>query len=136
MSTQQFEEITLDSLMEKVQAMKGNGCRLAQIGATTTPEGLEIVYSFARGVAIQNMRLRLPLAGARMPSISSIYWCAFLYENEIHDLFNVEVTDMAVDFKGNFYNTSVKYAFNSPKAPCAVPSPANPTLSNSTSKAE
>jgi ech hydrogenase subunit D len=127
MSSHQFEEITVESLLPKAQEMKSNGFRMAQIGATTTPEGLEIVYTFTRGVHMQNLRLRLPLAGAKMPSISAIYWCAFIYENEIHDLFNVQVTDMAIDFKGNFYNTAVKYAFNTPKAPCAAPATPPPS---------
>ena len=52
-----------------------------------------------------------------MPSISAIYWCAILYENEMHDLFNVQVSDLTVDFKGNFYKTAVKFPFGSTKPP-------------------
>ena len=51
------------------------------------PEHVELTYSFDRDSQLANLRLQLPAAEARVPSISSIYWCAFLYENEIHDLF-------------------------------------------------
>jgi ech hydrogenase subunit D len=120
MSLQQFEDIPVESLLDRVRAMKEKGCRLAQIGATTLPDCLEVVYSFAHELELQNLRLRLPTEGARIPSISSIFWCAFIYENEIHDLFGIEVTDMAIDFKGNLYTTAVKYAFGSRKAPAPV----------------
>ena len=62
-------------------------------------------------------------AEARIPSISSIYWCAFLYENEIHDLFNVQVDGIAVDFHGHLYETAVKFPFGSTKPPVAKPAP-------------
>jgi len=54
-----------------------------------------------------------------VPSISSIYGCAILYENEIHDLFNVKVDGLTVDFHGNFYKTAIKFPFGSTKVACA-----------------
>jgi ech hydrogenase subunit D len=47
-----------------------------------------------------------------------------LYENEIHDLFGVPVDGLAIDFKGNFYKTAVKFPLGSTKAPCAAPATA------------
>jgi ech hydrogenase subunit D len=61
-----------------------------------------------------------------VPSISSIYSCAFLYENEMHDLFELQVDGMVVDFKGNLYKTAMKYPFGSTKAPVAQPPPCDP----------
>jgi ech hydrogenase subunit D len=40
-----------------------------------------------------------------------MYWGAFIYENEMHDLFGVAVKGMNVDFSGNFIRTSVPYPF-------------------------
>ncbi len=37
----------------------------------------------------------------------------------MHDLFGVQVAGMAVDFKGNFYKTAVKFPFGTAKLPCA-----------------
>ncbi len=128
MSLQQFEEIPVENLLERVRDMKEKGSRLAQIGATTLADGLELNYSFARDAELTNLRLHLPSEGARIPSISSIYWCAFIYENEMHDLFNVEVTGMAIDFKGNFYNTAVQYPFGSRKAPTTPVNAAEQTI--------
>jgi ech hydrogenase subunit D len=65
------------------------------------------------------LRLSLPGEMPHLPSISSIYLCAILYENEIHDLFGVQVAGMAIDFKGKFYKTAIKYPFATAKLPCA-----------------
>jgi ech hydrogenase subunit D len=109
--------ITVDALLEKVRAMHKQGYRLVQISATRLQDGLELTYSFARDARVVQFRLHLTEEAPRVPSISSIYWCAFLYENEMHDLFNLTVEGMAVDFKGTFYKTAIKFPFGSTKAP-------------------
>jgi hypothetical protein len=43
-----------------------------------------------------------------LPSISDIYWSAFTYENEIHDLFGIRVSGLVLDFKGRFYRLKTK----------------------------
>lgn len=121
-----FEIIPVGMLLERVGSLHKQNCRLVQIGATRLPEQIELNYSFEREGKLVNLRLQLPPENTRIPSISSIYWCAFIYENEIHDLFKIDVDGMAVDFKGNFYQTAVKYPFGSTKAPVAKPATAAP----------
>jgi ech hydrogenase subunit D len=41
-----------------------------------------------------------------------IYQNAFLYENEIHDLFGVVVTNISIDYHGTLYRTSIKAPFS------------------------
>ncbi len=119
-----LEFITVDALLERVQALRDEGCRLAQIGATNMPDHLELNYSFAHEERLVTLRLQLPAEDPRVPSISSIYWCAVLYENEMHDLFKLQVEGMAVDFQGKFYQTAVRFPFGSRKPPVAKPAPA------------
>ena len=125
---QKCENISIDVLLEKVRALNQQGFRLVQIGATALPSMLELTYSFDLKGELQSLRLMVPSNDAHVPSISSIYWCAFIYENELHDLFHLQVSGMAVDFQGKFYNTAVKYAFGSTKAPApatqVAPAPA------------
>lgn len=121
---QTFEIIPVQALLEKVGEMRKQGYRLVQIGATRLPEHVELTYSFDREGRLANLRLQVPAPEARVPSISSIYWCAFLYENELHDLFNVQVDGMAVDFHGHLYETTVKFPFGRTKMPTAKPAPA------------
>ena len=116
---QSFEIIPVAALLDKVGGLRHAGYRLVQISATRLPELVELTYSFDRDRQLANLRLQVPAAEARVPSISSIYWCAFLYENELHDLFNVQVDGMAVDFHGHFYETAVRFPFGSTRAPAA-----------------
>ncbi len=119
MSQEEIEIITLDTLPARAKAMRERGCRLVQISATQLPEQVELTYSFDLNSKLSNLRLNLP-NGARLPSITGIFGCAVLYENEIHDLFGVPVDGMAIDFQGNFYKTSVKFPFGSTKMPCST----------------
>ena len=119
MSQEQIELITIDALLEKVRAKKAQDCRLVQISATQLPGQIELTYSFDLNSQLSNLRLLLAGEAPHLPSISSIYLCAVLYENEIHDLFGVQVEGMAIDFKGKFYRTAIKFPFAIAKAACA-----------------
>ncbi|MCX6923072.1 MAG: NADH-quinone oxidoreductase subunit C [Verrucomicrobia bacterium] len=123
-SDQTIEIIPAPALLDKVAELRKQGYRLVQIGATRLPEHVELTYSFDRESRLVNLRFQIAAAAARIPSISSIYWCAFLYENELHDLFNVQVDGMAVDFHGHLYETAVKFPFGSTKPPVVKPAPA------------
>jgi ech hydrogenase subunit D len=102
----------LDTLLAKVRELREHNWRLVQIGATPLGETLELNYSFDQGGKFVNLRVSLPAAGATVPSISGLYWCAFIYENEIHDLFKVQIEGIAVDYKGKFYRTTVPFPFS------------------------
>ncbi|MEI7939030.1 MAG: NADH-quinone oxidoreductase subunit C [Verrucomicrobiota bacterium] len=122
-----YETIPVEALLERAGEMRKQGYRLVQIGATRLPEHVELTYSFDLASRLTNLRFQMLAEGARLPSISGIYWCAFLYENELHDLFNVQVDGMAVDFHGHLYETTVKFPFGSTKAPVVKPAPAAPS---------
>ena len=122
-AAQSFEIIPVTALLDRASGLRQAGYRLVQIGATRLPEQVELTYSFDRDFRLTNLRLQVPAAEARVPSISGIYWCSFIYENEIHDLFNVQVDGMAIDFHGHFYETAVKFPFGSTKPPAAQPAP-------------
>ena len=119
---QTYLSLPPDALLAKVRELREQGWRLVQIGATPLGETIELNYSFDRAGKFLNLRLSLPAAGAHVPSVSSIYWCAFIYENEMHDLFRVQVEGIAVDYKGKFYKTTVPYPFSS-RGPAAGVTP-------------
>ena len=47
-----------------------------------------------------------------MPSIGLIYGNAFLYENEIHDLFGIKIEHMVIDYHGTLYQTRIPAPFS------------------------
>lgn len=103
--------VTPDTLVAEVKARCEQGNRLVQIGATVLGETLELNYTFDREQKFSNLRLAIPVAGAKLPSVSDIYWCAFLYENELHDLFDITFEGLVLDFKGTLYKTAEPHPF-------------------------
>jgi ech hydrogenase subunit D len=122
-SEQSMETVAVADLIAGVRAMHARSARLVQIGVTALPGQFELTYSFDVDGRLCSLRTQVPASDPRVPSIHSVYGCAFLYENEMHDLFGLIVEGMAVDFHGNLYHTSVKFAFGETKAPVAKPQP-------------
>ena len=103
--------ITLEDLLREVEALHARGYRLVQIGCTDLDGSYELNYSFDKGYQFRNLRLTVG-PETEVPSISGIYWGAFVYENEMHDLFGIPVTGINIDFKGTFIKTAEKYPFS------------------------
>jgi len=87
------------------------GRRLVQICCTKLGNTFEMNYSFDKNYEFVNLRFTVQ-TGEEIPSISLIYWCAFIYENEIHDLFGIPIKNIVLDYGGTLYRTSVKAPFS------------------------
>lgn len=94
-----------------VAQLFAEGFRLVQVGCSTLPSAYELTYSFDREYRFRNLRITVT-PDEEVPSISVIYPNAFLYENEIHDLFGVVITHIAVDFRGTLYRTALSTPFS------------------------
>ncbi len=103
--------VALDDLTREVEALQAGGYRLVQIGCTDIGGAYEVNYSFDRDYQYRNLRLTVG-PETEVPSISGLYWGAFVYENEMHDLFGIPVTGINIDFKGTFIKTAEKYPFS------------------------
>lgn len=120
----QIVEIHPANLLRIAANMQTDGCRLVQILCTRVAEGFELTYSFDSDYTLVNVRCIVP-EDESITSITSQYWYAFVWENEIHDLFGLKVDFILpeVDYKGNFYHLENKtpwYDFNVKSAPQAM----------------
>lgn len=113
---QEIIAIQKSELLEKVREMNKNGYRIIQMSCTVLDDDYIIDYSFDRENKFIDLRVVLKKNDLTLPSISSIYLAAFVYENEIHDLFGVKITDIAVDFQGKFYRIDENAPFSKPEA--------------------
>jgi len=100
-----------EDLMREVEGLQAGGYRLVQIGCTDIGGAYEVNYSFDKDYQYRNLRLTVG-PETEVPSISGIYWGAFVYENEMHDLFGIPVVGINIDFKGTFIKTAEKYPFS------------------------
>lgn len=110
MASQEIIDIDKLDLLNHVQTMKHDDYRLVQICAVKT-DRLIILYSFEKKQKFTNLRVTID-SSEEIESIDFLYSYAFLYENEMKDLFGVKMKDMKIDFKGNLYQTSIKTPFN------------------------
>src|SRR5664280_215086 len=81
-------------------------------------EDLDVAAVAARPVVVEDPRRALEeghrthLPGEEVPSISAFFGAAFLYENEMRELFGVNVTGIALDLKGQLYKTDNNVPFS------------------------
>ena len=98
-------------LLRAVEGYCAQGYRLVQICCVKETEGLVLHYTFDKDYDLIDLSIGIT-EGAQVPSITTIYPCAFLYENEIHDLFGVSIQGINVDFKGLLYKVTTPRPFN------------------------
>lgn len=103
-----FTDIKLDELMPLANQMRDGGWRALNILCTNTDEGIDVTYSFIRDASIQNYRIKGITKEDDVPSIQELFPGVFPFENEAHDLFGVQITNMAIDFGGAFYQVRTK----------------------------
>jgi ech hydrogenase subunit D len=109
---QEFVQVSASGLLETVSDIKTAGYRLGQICATTMDENIEVLYSFEKDNALKNLKVEVPLRNAELHSLTAIYWPAFIYENEMHDLFGITFKNLALDFGGHFFKIAKKTPWN------------------------
>jgi ech hydrogenase subunit D len=119
------QEITVikpEELLPRVKKFFEEKHRLAAVSCSKLGGALQIDYTFDKDYVFADLRIILPSEKPSLPSITQIYFAAFTYENELHDLFGVKFDGLALDFQGNFYRTQQKTIFN--PAGAAAPAPA------------
>ena len=106
------------AFLARVAAYREEGWRLAVVNATPllpTDDhehgAFDVTWSFARGGEFEHLR-ELVLPTDEVPSVSGSFASAFLYENELRELFGINVTGMAVDLGGQLYKTASRVPFS------------------------
>lgn len=99
-----FVEITPDQLLGEVMAHKNKGLRLSQICCAYSNEKIELSYSFANDETNEYTILRLVIdKETEVCSITEFYPYAFLYENEMKELFGVNIQMINLDYNQKLY---------------------------------
>ena len=110
---QAIKEIPVGELTAEVLRMKHEGWRLMQIHATKRKGDeptYEVSYSFVKEYELYNLRI-VVTPETEIMSISDIYGPAFLYENEMTDLFWLNIKMISLDYHGNLYRLDNKTPF-------------------------
>ena len=108
---QHFEDISIDDILSVAEREHEAHSRFVQVLCINGEEGIDLVYSYQKtadqGYAMHNYRVHGVKPETHIPSVTKFYLVAFPFENEAHDLFGVQVDDIAIDFKGGFYKVAM-----------------------------
>lgn len=108
---QVFIDITHDKLHTKIEEYDTNGWRFVNICGSTVEGGVELIYSFSKGLPLENLRFTID-NDTEIRSVSDCFPNAFFFENETHDLFGVKFQGISIDFDGEFYTVAVPTPMN------------------------
>ena len=96
----QVVDISSDEVVGIAQRMNFEGFRFVTATCIANESGpFELIYHFDRDFDFRNFRMYVT-GSESVPSISRIYFCALLVENEIKELFGVNITDIIIDYGG------------------------------------
>jgi NADPH-dependent glutamate synthase beta subunit-like oxidoreductase len=115
--------ITKDALVAEAQKMMDERARFSTASCIDLGDKFEIIYHFEPREypePLKNIRVKIA-KDETLPSISEIYLCAALIENEIQELFNVQMSGIALDFQKRFLRSK-----ESPEAELLKPTPYEP----------
>jgi len=107
-----IESTAVQDLLSNAQDMKAAGYRLIQICGTPAGESIEVLYSFEKDNDVKSWKYTIGAVDPELHSVTAIYPYAFVYENEIHDLFGITFKNISLDFGGNFYKIAKKTPWN------------------------
>ncbi len=92
--------IATDALLGFAQDMLHNGYRFITATCVDNGDGTkDVLYHFDKKLAMKHCRITVGQA-EEVPSISGIYFGAVLVENEVKELFGVNITNIAIDYNG------------------------------------
>ena len=104
--TQDFRSIPLDKLIDTCKECKNEGYRLAQLcPKLERDDSITLIYTFVKESEMINYKVSGIKKGVtEVPSVTELFIAAFVFENEAHDLFGVNVVGNLIDFQGKFYS--------------------------------
>ena len=106
----EIRKITAAEFFPAVVHMKTENWRLVQICASCIEGGYEMSYSFSKGYDMVTLRLEVD-ENEEIASITHIYPCAFLQENEAEELFGVKIGHIEPDYHDKLYRIDEETPF-------------------------
>lgn len=111
MSQDTITNIEFGNLLHEVTHKKKQGYRFVTMTCLNAGDGYDILYHFDRKYQLCTLRLHIA-QGRELPSISGIFFASLLIENEIKDMFGIQIEDLAIDYGGRLLLTE-----NAPRTP-------------------
>lgn len=110
----EMHTIALSELPALSDTKRAAGARFVQMLCVCTDDGVfDLVYTWMENDSLlNNFKIEHVTTADVIPSITNNFLAAFVFENEAHDLFGANIKDIAIDFKGHFYNIKATTPFS------------------------
>jgi ech hydrogenase subunit D len=96
-------EIQADRVISQIRVLKDEGFRFVTMSSADLGESICVIYHMDKDLELVNLKVEVP-KGKNIPSIASVFFSAFLVENEIKEHFGVDFDGLPLDFQGMLYN--------------------------------
>jgi ech hydrogenase subunit D len=94
-------EVTIDQLLAETSKSKYEGYRFVTAScADNGDDTIDVLYHYDKDYVMKNVRITVK-KGEEVPSISKVFFSAALVENEMKELFGIDITEMVIDFGGH-----------------------------------
>jgi len=98
--------VTSETVISEVMRMKNEGYRFVTMSSAPVKDGfMDILYHFDKDMELRNFRLPIR-EGEAIPSISGVYFCAMLAENELQDLAGLKFDGLVLDYNRTLLHDS------------------------------
>jgi ech hydrogenase subunit D len=95
--------VSSETLVGEVAKIKVQGYRFVTLSCTQRDDdSFDIFYHFDKNLTLKHFKLSVSKK-VPVPSISPVYFSAFLVENEIQDLFGIIFDGLVVDYQRTLY---------------------------------
>lgn len=95
--------VSSDILVGEAAKIKVEGFRLVTMSCVELDGNtVNILYHFDKDLTLKHLRLTAS-KDSSVPSISSVYFAAFLVENEIQDFFGIRFKGLVLDYERTLY---------------------------------
>ena len=107
-----LKEIKLSDLKNEISDMNYRKYRLVTCSCADNRDGsFDVFYHFDKENKLVTLKMKVT-KDDEIPSITDLYFSAFLVENEMKELYGLNIVDIAIDYGGKMYMTA-----DSPEAP-------------------
>ena len=110
----EIRKITMAEFFPIIVRMKEENWRLVQICAVSVDDGkrYEMSYSFCNDEDYHMITLRIEIdENGEIASITQLYPCAFIQENEAAELFGVKIVHINMDYQNKLYRIDTEAPF-------------------------
>jgi len=95
--------VSRETLVGEVAKIKVQGYRFVTLSCAQRDEDtFDVFYHFDQNLVLKNLKLSVS-RDVTVPSITPVYFAAFLVENEIQDLFGIIFNGLVVDYQRTLY---------------------------------